>query len=206
MSYSGLGTMAGGPMGGEDQSGRYDVGCRYSLPRLIKHIDKAAGLLDRVVLHPDVCSNLDFESVLRFPGDALFYLDPPYYEAGPGLYQFAFTEEDHARLATLLRGEERPWLLSYDTHPAVAGLYGGWAELGEIPVTCTINGPNVKHEYLIANEPLADLVREVCSRQPGDEPGAVSCPDSRDFIRTPGERGEGRSRLLKTGGTPPGRR
>src|SRR5262249_1973329 len=57
MSYSGLGTQAGGAIGGRKQAGRYDVGCRYSLKSLLEDVDKAAELLDRVELHPDVCSN-----------------------------------------------------------------------------------------------------------------------------------------------------
>jgi hypothetical protein len=65
MSYSGLGTRAGGPSGARAQVGDYGVGCRYSLPRLIKDIDKAAGLLGRVETHPDVCSCMDFEAVIR---------------------------------------------------------------------------------------------------------------------------------------------
>ena len=51
------------------------------------------------------------------PGKAVFYVDPPYYQARPALYQFSFVQEDHARLARLLRTETRPWLLSYDDHP-----------------------------------------------------------------------------------------
>jgi DNA adenine methylase len=204
LSYSGLGTMAGGPIGGRGQGGIYGVGCRYSLPRLIKDVDRTSELLDRVVLHPDVCSNLDFEQVLQFPGDAVFYLDPPYYEAGPGLYQFSFAEDDHARLAALLRDEDRPWLLSYDKHPAIEDLYGGWAELGEVTLSYSINGANSKTEYLIANAPLRDAVREVFAEQVqtrrGDAPSPRRSTRRRDF--TIGDRSTipGRIDRLVSGG------
>ncbi len=163
MSYSGLGTMAGGPIGGLKQQSDYSVGCRYSLPTLFRSIDTAADLLRRTETHPDVCSNLDFQKVIQAPGNAVMYLDPPYFEKGPDLYQFSFTVDDHARLASVLREEERPWLLSYDRHPAIEELYGGWAELGEVVLTYSINGANSKSEYLIANEPLSDAVRRICS-------------------------------------------
>jgi DNA adenine methylase len=58
------------------------------------------------------------------PGEAFFYLDPPYYKKGPQLYQFSFTDEDHISPAELLRRETRPWLLSYND-PVILELYQG---------------------------------------------------------------------------------
>jgi DNA adenine methylase len=154
MSFSGLGTRAGGPIGGWEQSGDYGVGDRYRPKRLTAFIDSLSIALSAVQTHPDVCSCLDFEQVLRAPGDAIFYLDPPYFEKGPELYQFAFDDGDHRRLAEALRGEERPWLLSYDRHPAITELYRGWANLDQIALRYSINGPVKKSEYLISNLPL----------------------------------------------------
>ena len=85
------------------------------------------------------------------PGEAFFYLDPPYYAAGPQLYQFAFTHDDHIRLARLLRRESRPWLLSYDDHPVIYDLYAGWSRIEKLEVGCSINGCNRKQELLISN-------------------------------------------------------
>jgi len=82
-------------------------------------------------------------------GEAFYYLDPPYVEAGPQLYQGAFTLKDHERLARLLRRESRPWLLSYDDHPVIHDLYGGWSRIEKVEVGCSINGCNRKKELLI---------------------------------------------------------
>lgn len=151
MSYSGLGTMAGGPIGGKSRAGTDDVGCRYNPERIAKSIATARDLLGRVELRPEVCTCLDFEDVVRAPGAAIFYLDPPYYRRGPELYQFAFGHDDHIRLAGLLRAESRPWLISYDRHPVIEELYGGWASITEFPITYTIHGTVRTAELLIRN-------------------------------------------------------
>jgi DNA adenine methylase len=151
MSYSGLGTMAGGPIGGAKQESKYDVGCRYDAQRISGKIAHVRDLLNSVELHPEVCTCLDFEEVVRAPGDAIIYLDPPYYKAGPGLYQIAFDHAAHERLAHMLRSEERPWLLSYDRHPVIEGLYGGWATIEEVPISYSINGAVKTSEWMISN-------------------------------------------------------
>lgn len=151
LSYSGLGTMAGGPIGGESQASKYDVGCRYNPEGLGRGVAAANKLMAGVELRPEVCTCLDFEEILRAPGDAFVYLDPPYFKAGPGLYQVAFAHDDHVRLAHALRDETRPWLLSYDRHPVIEDLYGGWATIEEVPITYSINGSVKTSELLIGN-------------------------------------------------------
>ena len=116
-----------------------------------KEIDRLSVLLNSVRTHREVCTCLDFEEVIRAPGDAVSYLDPPYFEKGNDLYQVGFTRDDHERLASVLRREERPWLVSYDTHPEIHRLYSGWAHLRQFVMTCTMNGTNKKREFLISN-------------------------------------------------------
>jgi DNA adenine methylase len=151
MSYSGLGTMAGGPIGGVEQTGTNDVGCRYDGERIAKSVYSARDLLTSVPLHPDICTCVDFENTFAAGGDGIYYADPPYYKAGPGLYQAAFKPEDHVRLAETLRAEDRPWLLSYDRHPVIEDLYSGWASVREIPIGYSINRPVRSSEWLISN-------------------------------------------------------
>jgi DNA adenine methylase len=153
MSYSGLGPMAGSPIGGWTQSSKYDVGCRFDEERISRSIGAARERLTSVDLHPEVCTCLDFEELIRAPGAAIYYLDPPYYKAGPALYQVAFDHADHVRLARLLRDEERPWLLSYDQYPVIEELYGGWAMFAEVPISYSINGAVKSAEWLISNFP-----------------------------------------------------
>jgi DNA adenine methylase len=118
-----------------------------------------------VTLHGGTCTCLDFEEMFG-PGEAVFFLDPPFYEKGPGLYQFSFTAADHERLARLLEAETRPWLMTYDAHPAIRRLYT-WAHVVEIRVNYMVGGRSKKTELLLSNRQLhgsecvgdGDLVR-----------------------------------------------
>lgn len=156
MSYSGLGTKAGGPIGGILQKSDYGVGCRYSVKTLCKNIDKVDRLISERSWRRGFCTCLDFEEVvLEDASRAFIYLDPPYYEKGPELYQFSFTEDDHRRLADALRRTPHPWLLSYDSHPEVLRLYEGWTDIDQLDFTYTINahkGGVKKRELLISSK------------------------------------------------------
>jgi len=111
MSHSGRGTK-GGALG--------NIGSRWNAARVCEGIEEAHGLLKgrtRV-------SCQDFGALLEAPGrDVALYLDPPYVVAGDGLYEFPFKPEDHRRLAAALATTPHRWLLSYDDHPVVRGLY-----------------------------------------------------------------------------------
>lgn len=55
-----------------------------------------------------------------------FYADPPYRAEGAKAYRHFFTDEDHARLADVLRGGVKgKWLLSYNDDPFIRQLYRG---------------------------------------------------------------------------------
>ena len=150
-SFSGLGTRSGGPLGGRGQGDDGIIGSRYNVSTMTRNIERARGLLTSIEQHPDVCTCLDFEQVIRAPGDSFYYFDPPYYQAGPGLYQRYFTDEDHLRLAEILRYERRPWLLSYDAHPFVQELYRGWATIEQVAVKYSLTGNVQSSELLISN-------------------------------------------------------
>jgi len=128
MSFSGLGTKAGSPIGGWNQEGQdkvYDVGCRWNPTKLAHTVMTLHQLLkDRVV--EDRCTSYDACEVISAPGSGVvLYVDPPYVGAGAVLYQYGFVESDHRRVATCLRASPHRWLLSYDDHPLVRELYAG---------------------------------------------------------------------------------
>ncbi len=139
MSFSGLGLKAGGPMG--------EIASRWSVPNLQSQIDDANRLLTR---RDFVLTRRDYRRVLSACGDdTLAYVDPPYYEKGSQLYQYAFGEKQHQELRDLLRGSKFPWVLSYDNHPEIRKLYPD-CNLSEIPVSYTINGGVSSSELLVS--------------------------------------------------------
>jgi DNA adenine methylase len=147
ISYSGLGTKSGGPLGGKEQKSKYKINSRWSAANICKKINRIFDLFSGIDLD---CTNTDFEHLLNSE-DALIFLDPPYYEVGNSLYQCGFTIEDHVRLSNILMKTSNRWVLTYDDHPEIRNLYS-WAKIEEISMTYTIvtkNGSRNKVELLI---------------------------------------------------------
>jgi DNA adenine methylase len=160
MSYSGLGTKSGGPLGGKNQESAYDVSCRWSIPHLSTQIRKYHAIFKERKITGNCCHALDFEKLLKkTPEKSFVYLDPPYYEKGPILYQECFSDRDHFRLARTLQKAKYPWLLSYDDCVDVKKMYD-WADFLEIEINYTINTSRIKKELLIAPKEHAYLLKD----------------------------------------------
>jgi DNA adenine methylase len=129
ISYSGLGTKSGGPLGGQSQLSDYKIDCRWSPKYICKKIDKLNKQFKRYSLR---FSGVDFsEVILEDTKDAIIYLDPPYFVKGNDLYQHGFNTEDHIRLANCLKNTKHKWLLSYDDCDEIRDLYS-WATIEEL--------------------------------------------------------------------------
>jgi DNA adenine methylase len=143
MSFSGLGVMSHSPVGGWSQH-HPTVGSRWLPESLCRRIDLISPHFARARV-----TNLDFESMLSDDGCAAIYLDPPYFRAGPELYQHSFSAADHLRLRNLLRHTGHDWLLSYDDCPAIRDLYS-FACIEEVEVTYSVSKSRRTRELLIS--------------------------------------------------------
>lgn len=139
MSYSGLGYMSGGPLGGWDQSGEHTVSSRWNGEAIARDITRISRLMRKAGAVEVTCQ--DFAASFAGATDrTLIYCDPPYSEAGADLYRHAFGEADHVRLCRMLRDTPARWVLSYDDRPLIRDLYGAWCEVRPVPVCYTV-GP-----------------------------------------------------------------
>lgn len=79
-------------------------------------------------LNKVVIENLDFEKILRNydETDALFYLDPPYYETEK-YYSDRFVLEDHERLKAALDDIKGKFVLSYNDCAYIRELYKNYS-------------------------------------------------------------------------------
>jgi DNA adenine methylase len=148
ISYSGLGTMAGGPQGGK---AGLRIAERWLPAKLIKDMRAVKQFMAHVQLRGDTCTCHDFEEVIRAAGRSLIYLDPPYFANGSRLYQYGFTN-DHERLAECLRHCEHDWVLTYDDCVAIRKLYD-WANVVTITTSYSISKPTRKNELVITRNP-----------------------------------------------------
>lgn len=157
ISFSGLGPMAGGPLGGVDGNSEYPIDCRWNVPRILEDIQELNGLLTEFKRLRITCR--DFAELVACDNPRAFiYLDPPYYAKGEELYKHSMGDADHERLARALRGTKASWLLSYDDHPRVRELYA-WCEIKPIAIKNTIaiaTGFNRPKNHEIVIMPRAD--------------------------------------------------
>ena len=149
MSFSGLGTMSGGPLGGRRQLSVGKIDSRWSPRRLCQ---KIGDFHERfAALKVSGCTCLDFADVIEDETcDCLIYCDPPYVVQGNNLYQCGFTEQDHVRLAECLSKTPHPWVLSYDDCPLVRDLYS-WAQIEELAVGYSVSNVRRTSELLITS-------------------------------------------------------
>lgn len=133
MNVSGI--VTGGPIGGLDQTGRYNIASRLNRRAIVTRIRRLATVRDRLtVTNMDAVRLLDQCDAYGDRDNMLVFLDPPYVVEGKRLYGTADAGL-HARLARTLnsRGIPCPWVLTYDRTPEIGGLYG--------------SGTCVRHEY-----------------------------------------------------------
>lgn len=94
-----------------------------------------------------VIENQDFERILKTydKPDALFYLDPPYYETEK-YYPDRFMPEDHARLKEALGKIQGKFLLSYNDCEYIRELYSGY-DITEVDRTHNLIKAKEKPRY-----------------------------------------------------------
>lgn len=117
------GIIGGGVIGGLNQDGPWKLDARYTKPELIRRIQKVGRHRTRINLTR--LDAVDFLQTWSSPGaaDAFIYLDPPYFVKGSGLYDNFYSPEDHEHVAAAVNALQHPWIVSYDAHPDIIGLY-----------------------------------------------------------------------------------
>lgn len=172
ISYSGLGTKSGGPLGGRNQkpisssaAEAYNEGfgwkpCKLSERRSIDQRWEPARIIDKLYIINDLfkmmqvrenkCTSYDFTDLIDDDScPSVIYLDPPYFDKGAELYQHSFTEADHIRLMESLRRTNHRWILSYDDCREIRELYG-WATIEVVKdINYSINTARTKSELII---------------------------------------------------------
>lgn len=129
-TFSGILHGSAGPIGGRAQTSDYKIDCRYGIEGLERRIRAVGDLADTGrlldVWHCDWRDSL--RRAARFGGltadEIVVYLDPPYVEKAPALYEWSFDSAEHDALATALADTDGfQWLLSYDDSPVIRPLY-----------------------------------------------------------------------------------
>lgn len=119
------GILNGGIIGGKNQTGTYNIDCRFNKQDIVRRIRNIADKRDHISLY-----NMDAGVFLQSQKEPLrkwcfFYLDPPYVVKGGNLYKNAFKEEDHRQLSKVVGNtlHHRKWIITYDNDPLIESLY-----------------------------------------------------------------------------------
>lgn len=117
------GVIKGGVIGGLEQNGPYLIDCRFNRENLALKVERIWKYRNQIKI-----ANLDGRDFLKQQDEGedptFFFIDPPYFVKGRGLYSNYFEDEDHSSLSRLIHGLKSPWLLTYDEATVIAELYG----------------------------------------------------------------------------------
>jgi DNA adenine methylase len=117
------GILAGGVIGGKEQSGTYKLDARYQHDDLIARVQAIGRLRKRITVVGMDALEMLIDCSPGFPARTLVYLDPPYYVKGSQLYRNHYQHSDHKAIAHWARLARHPLLITYDNCPQVCDLY-----------------------------------------------------------------------------------
>ncbi len=102
------------------------IGWPKNIKKAIEYIAEVSERLQRTVIE-----NKGYEYIIkRYDAkDALFYLDPPYYDA-ESYYGEEFEQDDHKSLAELLHGVKGKFILSYNDNDVIREMYKDFNIIG----------------------------------------------------------------------------
>lgn len=141
------GIIKGGVIGGKSQSGIWKLDCRFNKGALIDRIQEISKFSDRIHFYNMDALEFLVSAVPLQLKTVLFNLDPPYYVKGAGLYTNFYSDSDHLRVSTFIRGESRPWIVSYDNHEFIRKIYSG-CKFIEYELTYTAQRKSVGKEIM----------------------------------------------------------
>ena len=148
-------------IGGLKQEGKWKIGARFTKDDIIKRILNISDYKDRINLYNEDAINLIKKLTKCLPEKTFYYLDPPYYEKGKGLYVNHYNHQDHMEIAnTISNAESIYWLISYDEVNAIKTLYHQYRQQ-QYALNYSIAGSNKGSEVLIFSDLL--VIPEVCN-------------------------------------------
>jgi len=116
------GVVKGGVIGGLSQEGDYLVDCRFNKEALTEKIQRIARYRNSISL--ERADGEDFLKGMSSRSDrVVYFIDPPYFRKGSGLYTNFYAPKDHASLASTISELEQPWVLTYDFTKEIQALY-----------------------------------------------------------------------------------
>jgi DNA adenine methylase len=112
----------GGVIGGTEQLGKWKMDARFDRKTLCQRIRMVADLKPKITLTQSDALSL-LEDNREHDAKSVFYLDPPYYVKGSGLYDNFYGHGDHASVCEKVMSLKGSWVVSYDAAPQILEMY-----------------------------------------------------------------------------------
>lgn len=124
------GIIKGGVIGGKGQEGKWKLDARFNKENLIARIEQISRFKDQIFLYNSDAVELVSDLSKKLPKSTLYYLDPPYYVKGKGLYDNFYCHDDHAAVASMMGSlNSSCWIVSYDDVEQIRSLYSKYRAL-----------------------------------------------------------------------------
>ena len=118
------GIIEGGPIGGVEQAGFWNVQARFTKNTIISRLEKIKKFRYKISVR-----NLDGITLLKqleknkCKNRYFIFLDPPYYQKGKSLYLNHYLDKDHRELLKILEKSSLKWVMTYDDVSYIQNLY-----------------------------------------------------------------------------------
>ncbi|WP_338081654.1 DNA adenine methylase [Agrobacterium leguminum] len=148
-SRSGI-IVGAGPIGGYNQTGKWKIDARFNPQNLADRIRWIGSASNQISLTNEDALTFLHRSIDRTPlAKTLFFVDPPYVQAGGRLYLNAMNEGKHIALSDILQDSKiKHWVLTYDDHPLIRSIYRE-QKIENLAVTYSLQNKRKENEVLI---------------------------------------------------------
>ena len=150
-------------IGGLDQKGPYKMDCRFNRGDLERRVRRVAIYRNQIHLTRRDALAFVRDTSASLPRSTFFFVDPPYFKKGRGLYTSYYDPDDHRILARSVLKLQNPWVVSYDKVPVISELYRTRRQY-EFDVNYSVETKRRGTELLIASDALR-LPAEIQDRQ-----------------------------------------